>query len=108
MAYMQIRIIQWKQSVRSAAAQAMVRRTQREAVPLLRAQPGFLDFELASLGSHTTATIMVWKTERDAHLGLGKFVDWLQETGAMEEVASLQRYHGKVLASSREDEAQPR
>lgn len=100
MPYMQIRIIQWKMPLRSDQAQEMIQHAQTEAIPLLKQQPGFLRFEITSLGPHITAGILVWETEQAARQGIDPYIDWLEQRGGLEQTDSLQRFHGKVLVSS--------
>ena len=100
MTYLRVSISKWKVDLTAAEGEEVIRLVDREGIPLLRQQPGFVRYQGMIPDAHTAITIFEWASEEQAEAGQPAWAAWVQRSLAQHLDGPIQAYVGEVRVVS--------
>ena len=100
MPYLRVSIATWKVDLHGAEGQAIVQQSRDELIPLLRRQPGFIRYQAMISGPRTSVQVYEWESEAQGEASTQQITEWMQRSGAGQQLDSFDAHVGEVIVSS--------
>lgn len=88
----------WKIKSRDSI-EALLKKAESDMVPILRSQPGFIDFDAVLTDDDTLILIHRWESKKQANLGVLRLGPWLLANAATK-VSPIGRHGGDIVLST--------